>query len=151
ELWNAVQATLSGNLTQRRHARIESGALLAGLIFDDRSNRMSPTYTVRRGKRYPHFISQAYLRGGGARSRPRISADKVERVVVEATCRQQSHDSRTTDFSTGIWSAEIRELVRNTVDRIVIHRDDMEITLKVEDLNGTINNDNHSQNLKTLR
>jgi len=52
ELWNAVQARLSANLTERRQARIVSGALLAGVIFDDRGHRMSPTYTVRRGNRY---------------------------------------------------------------------------------------------------
>jgi len=151
ELWNAVQARLSGNLTQRRHAQIESGALLAGLVFDDRGNRMSPTYTMRLGNRYRYYISQAYLRGGEAGSRPRISADEVERVVVEATCRQQSRDSQTTDFSTGVWSADIRELVRSTVERIVIHRDDLEIMLKVKELNGTIDNDNHSQDPKTIR
>jgi site-specific DNA recombinase len=36
ELWNDVQARLSGNLARRRQARVESGALLGGLIFDDR-------------------------------------------------------------------------------------------------------------------
>src|SRR5215831_4622027 len=46
ELWNAVQARLAGNRTRRRQARIESGAPLGGLLFDDRGNRMSPTYTV---------------------------------------------------------------------------------------------------------
>src|SRR5262249_37712538 len=112
---------------------------------------MSPTYTMRLGNRYRYYISQAYLRGGEAGSRPRISADEVERVVVEATCRQQSRDSQTTDFSTGVWSADIRELVRSTVERIVIHRDDLEIMLKVKELNGTIDNDNHSQDPKTIR
>jgi hypothetical protein len=47
KLWRvAVQAGLSDNLTERRQARIASGALLAGVIFDDRGHRMSPTYTV---------------------------------------------------------------------------------------------------------
>src|SRR5262249_38654924 len=79
-LWNAVQAKLSGNLTRRRQARVESGALLGGLIFDDRGNRMSPTYTVRRRNRYRYYISQAQLRGGEPGSRPRVGADEVERV-----------------------------------------------------------------------
>jgi hypothetical protein len=39
ELWNAVQAKLAGNRKKRRQARIESGAILSGLIFDDRGNR----------------------------------------------------------------------------------------------------------------
>jgi len=149
ELWNAVQARLSANLTKRRHVCIESGALLAGLIFDNRGNRMSPTYTMRRGNRYRYYISQACLRGGEVGSRPRISAVAVERVVVEASYRQPLRDSRTTEFSTGVWTAEIREVVRSTVDRIVIHHDDIEITLKVTEQNGIT--DGESQNLKTLR
>src|SRR5262249_29853071 len=90
-------------------------------------------------------------RGSEAGSRPRINADEVERVVVEALCRQPSRDRQTTDFLTGVWSAEIRELVRSTVDRIVIHHDDIEMTHKIKELNGTIDGDNHSQSLKTLR
>jgi site-specific DNA recombinase len=151
KLWNAVQTRLAGNLTKRRQARVESGALLAGLIFDDRGNRMSPTYTIRRGNRYRYYISQAYLRGGEAGSRPRIGADDVEGVVVEATCRQPSRDSQITDFSTGIWSAEIRELIRSTVDRVVIHHNGVELTSKIKELNGTIDHGNHSQDPNNLR
>ena len=83
ELWNAVQARLSANLMKRRQARIESGALLAGLIFDDRGNRMSPTYTVRRGNRYRYYISQAQLRGGEPGTRP------VVEMVVEGNPNKQ--------------------------------------------------------------
>jgi site-specific DNA recombinase len=150
ELWNAVQARLSGNLTRRRQARIESGALLGGLIFDDCGNRMSPTYTVRRGNRYRYYISQAHLRGRKTGSRPRIGADDVERLVIEELCRRQPRDSQITDMSTGVWSAETRELVRSTVDRIVIHHDGVEITLKVKEMDSAIDGDNQSKNLKTL-
>jgi DNA invertase Pin-like site-specific DNA recombinase len=149
ELWNAVQAKLSGNLTKRRHARIESGALLAGRIFDDRGNRMSPSYTMRRGNRYRYYISQAHLQGGEPGSRSRISADEVERVVVEALCRPPSRNNQTAGFSTGVWSAEIRETVRNSVSRAVIHRDDIEITPKIKEL--TIDGDNPSRDVKTFR
>ena len=130
---------------------VESGALLGGLIFDDRGNRMSPTYTVRRGNRYRYYISQAQLRGGEAGSRPRIGADDVERLVVEELCRRQTRDGQVTDMATGVWSAEIRELVRSMVDRIVIHHDSVEITLKVKEMDDTIDGDNQSKSLKTLR
>ena len=83
ELWNAVQARLSANLTERRQARIASGALLAGVIFDDRGHRMSPTYTVRRRNRYRYYISQAQLRGGEPGTRP------VVEMVVEGNPNKQ--------------------------------------------------------------
>jgi site-specific DNA recombinase len=130
ELWNAVQAGLSDNLTERRQARIASGALLAGVIFDDRGHRMSPTYTVRRRSRYRYYISQAQLRGGEPGSRPRIGADEVEQLVVQALCRQQGRDEQMADGASGAWSADIRELVRTAIHRIVIRHDGIEIALK---------------------
>jgi site-specific DNA recombinase len=150
ELWNAVQTRLSGNLTRRQRARIESGALLGGLIFDDRGNRMSPTYTVRRGNRYRYYTSQALLRCGEAGSRPRIGADDVERLVVEELCRRQTRDGQVTDMATSVWSAEIRELVQTTVDRIVIQHDGIEITLKVKEMDRAIDGDNQSKSLTTF-
>ena len=132
----------------RRRSRIETGALLGGLFFDDRGNLMSPTYSIRRGNRYRYYISQARLRGGEAGSRPRIGADDVERLVVEELCRRQSRDGQVTDVATGVWSAEIRELVQTMVDRIVIHHDGIEITLKVKEMDRAIDGDNQSKSLK---
>jgi site-specific DNA recombinase len=154
ELWNAVQTRLSGNLTRRQRARIESGALLAGLIFDGRGNRMSPTYTVRRGNRYRYYTSQAHLRCGEAGSRPRIGADVVERLVVEELCRRQTRDGQVTDMAASVWSAEIRELVRSMVDRVVIHHDGIEITLKskgMDQAGASIDGDDQSKDQMTLR
>jgi site-specific DNA recombinase len=93
ELWTAVQVKLTGNLKRRRQARIESGAILRGLIFDGRGNRMSPTYTMRRGSRYRYYVSQAQLRGNREGSRPRIGADDVERLIVERLSRRQERES----------------------------------------------------------
>jgi len=50
ELWCAVQDRLTDNRTTRRKSRVETGALLGGLIYDDRGNIMSPTYSLRRGQ-----------------------------------------------------------------------------------------------------
>src|SRR5712691_7243892 len=83
ELWNAVQAKLTDNIQMGRRTRIETGALLMGVIFDDSGNRMSPTYTVRRGNRYRYYVSQAALRGRRAGSQARVNAEDVERLVVE--------------------------------------------------------------------
>ena len=153
ELWNAIQARLSANLTERRQARIASGALLAGLIFDDRGHRMSPTYTVRRGNRYRYYISQAHLRGGEPGSRPRIGGDEVEQLVVQELCRQQGRDDQITDVASGAWSADIRELVRTAVDRIVIRHDGIEIALKGNAIDhaGNVDVDTQNESPTTVR
>src|ERR1700731_1866659 len=48
-----------------------SHSILMGLIFDDRGNRMTPTYAVKKGARYRYYVSSA-LRGGpgGAANAP---------------------------------------------------------------------------------
>jgi site-specific DNA recombinase len=153
ELWNAVQASLSANLTERRQARIASGALLAGVIFDDRGHRMSPTYTVRRRNRYRYYISQAQLRDGEPGSRPRIGADEVEQLVVQALCRQRGRDDQMADGASGAWSADIRELVRTAIDRIVIRHDGIEIALKsnaVDPAGGFVNGDTQNERPTTV-
>jgi hypothetical protein len=46
ELWNAVQVKLQNNRGIRRRSPVETGALLGGLICDDRGNLMSPASRV---------------------------------------------------------------------------------------------------------
>lgn len=153
-LWSAVQTTLSGNRTQRRQARIESGAILAGLIFDDRGHRMSPTYTARRGNRYRYYISQARLIGKRGGSRPRISADDVERLIVEQLCRRLKRDDLVADIAAGAWSAETREVIQTTLDRVVISLDEIEVTFKVNGAGSTpasIDDHEKSETRDTLR
>src|SRR5439155_6473947 len=47
-LWEAVQAKLSAQNTKQGRARAESGALLMGVLCDDRGSRMSPSHTTRK-------------------------------------------------------------------------------------------------------
>jgi site-specific DNA recombinase len=65
ELWDHVQQRLSnrqGALTAKR-TRQASEALLAGKLFDDRGNRMSPSWAKKGSKRWRYYVSQATLQG----------------------------------------------------------------------------------------
>src|SRR6266480_1564480 len=106
ELWSAVQARLADNRTARRKLRVETGALLGGLIYDDRGNIMSPTYSVRRGNRYRYYISSALLHDcrPAAGSLARVNADDVERLVVEVLGRELSRPELSTDGPSAGWS-----------------------------------------------
>jgi hypothetical protein len=62
-------------------------------------------------------------------------------------------DDRTemvTHMATNVWSAEIRELVQTTVDRIIIQHDHVEITLKCKEMDRAIDGDNQSKSLTTI-
>src|SRR5215831_17625847 len=93
ELWIAVQSRLSSNVRQRRRTQVESGALLTGLIFDESGNRMSPTYTVRRGNRYRYYIGRAVTQDGGALLR--VAAEDIERIVLGVAARALSGNDLT--------------------------------------------------------
>ena len=120
ELWSAVQARLLANRGAQRRSRLETGALLAGLIFDDRGNLMSPSYSVRRGNRYRYYISRGLVRGArkeDAGSHCRVGAEDLERQVVEVLAQQLSRPELLSEAASGTWSAAIRTLVREHIER----------------------------------
>jgi len=131
-LWSAVQAKLEENWGVRRRSRVESGALLCGVIFDDRGNLMSPTYSIRRGNRYRYYVSRALMRGpkGATGSRGRIGADDVESLVVETLNQQLSRPKPLNEAARGSWSIEIRALVRETIERVIVGNDKAQIIRK---------------------
>jgi Recombinase len=124
ELWNAVQARLADNRTTRRKSRVETGALLAGLIFDDHGNVMTPTYSLRRGNRYRYYISSALLHDRRS-------------DVVEVLGRELSRPELSTNGPSGSWNGEIRAGVRDTVERVVVQRGELQIVLKPAVLSAT--------------
>jgi site-specific DNA recombinase len=88
ELWVKVQHTLEDHLQSKsqRRERQSTNALLAGKLFDDRGNPMTPSWSRRGSKRWSYYVSQAILRGdkANAGSVARVSAPEVERRVIEA-------------------------------------------------------------------
>ena len=83
-LFEAVQAKLSEQATSHKALRLKSEALLAGRIFDDRGNRMSPTFARRRGIKYRYYLSTALLHGAPERagSVRRVPAAEIESLVL---------------------------------------------------------------------
>src|SRR6476660_7053213 len=63
DLFDAVQAKLSEQVNNHKTARMKSEALLAGRIFDDRGNRMTPSHVRKRGIKYRYYLSSAMLQG----------------------------------------------------------------------------------------
>jgi hypothetical protein len=83
ELFDAVQAKLNDQLNSQKRARAKSDALLAGRIFDDRGNRMTPSHARKQGFKYRYYLSSALLQGESERcgSIGRIPAIEIEALV----------------------------------------------------------------------
>jgi site-specific DNA recombinase len=70
--WDAVQAGLAAN-THARHVRINAKdpSLLAGLLYDEEGNRLTPTHANKQGKRYRYYALQPTDAERRTRGRPR--------------------------------------------------------------------------------
>ncbi|MBR1155237.1 recombinase family protein [Bradyrhizobium sp. AUGA SZCCT0169] len=80
-----VQELLKSNTVKRKVKFSESGALLQSKLFDDKGNRMGPSFSSKNGVRYRFYVSTA-LRGRShaAGSVTRISAPEIEGLVETA-------------------------------------------------------------------
>ena len=131
ELWRAVQFKLSSAPQQRRN-KVESAAMLAGFIFDDRGNRITPTYAVRRGNRYRYYVSRTPKENYGGRPR-RVAADDIERLVIEAAGRALGRGDPDNNGVHCIWNNETRDIVRNSIDKVVVYDEEVHVTIKPRD------------------
>jgi DNA invertase Pin-like site-specific DNA recombinase len=118
DLFDSVQAKLAQNLNRSDLRKSSTNALLAGRIFDDRGNRMSPSHAVKKGIRYRYYTSTAVTQGrkADAGAIRRVSAPDIERLVVDAIgglCPHQSGGPRCDDRGL-IEQLDVRLTVRAT-------------------------------------
>jgi site-specific DNA recombinase len=113
ESWNRVQRRLAEHTQDRAGSRLDSDGLLAGKLFDDRGNRMSPSHATKRGRRYRYYVSQAILQGRkeDVGSVARVPAMELERRVVDAVRGAPPTDPRERSIET--------EIIRRVSDRPV--------------------------------
>jgi site-specific DNA recombinase len=85
-LFDTVQAKLGEQNNNHTTSRMKSEALLAGRIFDDRGNRMSPSHSRKNGIKYRYYLSSALLDGRPTKagSVSRVPAIEIETLVVKA-------------------------------------------------------------------
>ena len=118
DLFEAVQAKRVSNAVAR-HVRLRgSAALLAGCLFDDRGNRMSPTHANKRGVRYRYYVSHAILqnRKAEAGSIARVPAPEIETLVCDGVRRHLA----AMDAAEPQTALADRELVQRHVARVIV-------------------------------
>jgi hypothetical protein len=87
DVWEAVHTILQESPRSRGNRnRVQSPALLRGLIFGTDGRAMSPTHTRRRRRLYRYYVSQSLLKGNGDRTSTnvlhRVSAAEIEAAVI---------------------------------------------------------------------
>ena len=127
DLWDRVQAGLRENcLNKHRLPAMSSQRPLAGLLYDDRGNIMSPSFTKKKdGRRYPCYVSQAILqnRKHMAGSVARIPAEAIEAAVAEHAMSLLDKGAATHALDAKGSTASLRE----AIGRVVLSKDGLEI------------------------
>jgi site-specific DNA recombinase len=121
KLFDEVQAKLDGQLHHFKKNRTHSGAMLAGRLFDDRGQRMTPTHTHKGSIKYRYYVSLPLIQGQPeqAGSISRISAPEVEALVTKSV-----RDERGLSVD-----LDGKALVQNHVTRVDLRPDRLVIEL----------------------
>ena len=87
--WDRVQEQLAQNrVDHRKQMRARVPSLLAGLVFDEVGERLTPSHSNRGGLRYRYYISKSLVRGRPRADeqgkRWRIPAAEIENAVLVA-------------------------------------------------------------------
>jgi site-specific DNA recombinase len=146
ETWDRVQLLLAEHAQSRVGRCPNSDALLAGKLFDDRGNRMSPSHATKGGRRWRYYVSQAVLQGRKheAGSVARVPALEIERRVAEAVRAASSaskrqgwqglHQAKAGGHAASIDARAVRPsdydaTLRAAIERVVMSRTTIEIEL----------------------
>ena len=125
--FESVQALMKANTIVRIGRRQRTGALLSGVIFDNRGNRMTPSFTVKKGVRYPFYVSSALLRGKRTQigSVTRTSATAIEQAVLRAL-REHINGEENDNLLP-------HELIGRYADRVVVETNRVVLTPKASE------------------
>ncbi len=161
DLWDKVQAQLDSNLkTRQRRMRHQASSLLTGLVEDDAGNRFTPSFTIKRGRRYRYYVSQLAIKdlGNDHHGPIRIPALELEGRVIErllAFLKSDAevydrlgaeNDDPATNISLAVGakklaarlpslsSDDLRDLLAVFLRRIVIHENSIEVMISGKEL-----------------
>jgi hypothetical protein len=87
-LWNTVQKRLADNRVDRlTGVGVSEPSLLAGLIYDEVGDRMTPTHANKKGRRYRYYVSQSLIKCGRPKRSDvgrRVPAGDIEQLVTDS-------------------------------------------------------------------
>ena len=152
-------------------------SLLSGLLFDSDGGRLIPSYAVNHGRPYRYYISKNdEAEGGATNTNPwRLPADQIEPVVlaqladvlederrVIAAFRLEDVNAATLKDMLALAKetaailrsgtpASKRDCLIRLLDRVVIHDDRIETTVRVDGLSSTVANQTASPVVTLVR
>ncbi|MHA1560317.1 MAG: recombinase family protein [Alphaproteobacteria bacterium] len=169
DLWDEVQKKLAANRIERQTgARASEPSLLAGFIYDDTGERMTPTHANKKGRRYRYYVSQSLIKRGRPNETDagrRVPAGEIEKLVVDRVTGflrdeaavfiavdplvEDLHERRSiirqaadlADRWPDLEPASQRQILQNLVARIEIQRESVKIQIRPHQIPEVVNPD----------
>ena len=131
-LFDAVQTKLDQQRTNHTKARQQSRSLLMGRIFDDRGNRMTPSYAVKNAVRYRYYISAALIQGQPDKAAKinRVPATEIEKLILGAVRKRLAGNPHNKMEAEGSHSLNDEELISTHIARVDVKRDHLAVHLR---------------------
>lgn len=158
ETFEKVQNLLQENrIDNKCSTKSASNSLLAGKIYDDKNNRMSPSHSNTKNKRYRYYVSQALIKAqkDEAGSVTKIPAGEIEKFVIETikeflldSTKMQKYIENFSVIKQKSIIKTVRDikdfsnprLIRAILNKVIITKESVEITLCEKALLRTLEN-----------
>lgn len=101
-LWRDVQDHLAANTVRRKlKDNVREQSLLAGLVFDEKGDRLSPSHATKHGKRYRYYISHRLMQTHtDGKDGWRLPATELEASVIRCLTELLCDPKRAVDLVT---------------------------------------------------
>lgn len=143
-IFDKAQKLLADNrIKNKNSSSIKNSSLLAGKLFDDKNNYMSPSHSNTRNRKYRYYVSQAIIqhRRNEAGSVSKIPAGEIEKVITQEIKNfvsdlnniqpflKELNIHKQKDLLTGIKSKFDNQFIRTILSKIIIYKEKIEIII----------------------
>jgi site-specific DNA recombinase len=112
DLWQEVQQRLRANNNARRTGlSANTASLLAGLLFDEKGRRYTPSHTLKAHKRYRYYISQSVIQGLRSSGPTRVPAHEIEALVCSRLVRFLGSPKDLIKAFRGVQACQLKHLI----------------------------------------
>jgi len=144
EVFDNVQKRLSTNkASQSSLSKKKNPSLLAGKLFDDKNNYMSPSHSNTRNRKYRYYVSQAIIqhRRNEAGTVSKIPAGEIEKIVAQEIKNfvsdlnniqpmlKESNIHKQKTLLNNIADKIDNQFIRTFLSKVVIYKEKVEITI----------------------
>lgn len=141
-----------------------SNSLLAGLIFDDNNNRMTPSHSNTHHRKYRYYVSQAIKKFDRANigSVSKIPAGEIEKFIVESTQElfqnkkqmqkiltelDVTAQNKLIEIAKNINDYSNPKLIKSIINKIIVSEKNIEITFDENNIIKVLNNIYNTNNI----